>query len=150
MSANRRSWACTADASVNFGLGFIPGYNAVKAGASLIGLSFHPVEWATGTSGVVTTGPTPPQAAAGVASAGQLWQLAKYEAAGGSGELNRLADLTGRASFGLKSAASQAAMAGKLAGLSKLAKAVSSFGTVANLLNVASAAYDVYQCWHPQ
>jgi hypothetical protein len=123
---------------------------AQRALVALLGVNFHCVEYeATGTSGEVSTGPTVPQASAGAASAHQSWNLLKFEAAGGANALKRLTDLTSRASFGAKSAASQAARMGKVAGLSKLAKVASSAGTVANLLNAASFAYHVNNCWHP-
>lgn len=69
--------------------------------------------------------------------------------AGGASALKRLSDLRNRASFGTKAAATRVAMMEKRARLSSLAKVVSWAGTAAKLLNVVSAGYDVYNCWHP-
>jgi hypothetical protein len=71
--------ACYADALVNGALVSVPGYNATKTVASLVGFNFNPVQFVNGNTGP-TTGfnsgaspfaagsPTGPQLAAGVAS----------------------------------------------------------------------------------
>jgi hypothetical protein len=43
--------ACYADALVNGALGFVPGYNATKTVASLVGFNFNPVQFANGDTG---------------------------------------------------------------------------------------------------
>ena len=46
--ATKKNFACSADVAINFGLGFIPGYNGVKAAAAFTGINFNPVEAALG------------------------------------------------------------------------------------------------------
>jgi RHS repeat-associated protein len=148
LSANKRQLACTADATLNFGLGFIPGYNLGKAVVGLAGFNVHPFEAiATQSTAPLTAGGTLAQNAAGAGSLNQVIQLERFKGAGGQAALDRLLDLTNRAGFTLHSAESQAKDLAKLAQLSKLAKGVSAAGTVANLLNVVSYGYDVYHCW---
>jgi RHS repeat-associated protein len=144
---NPRNLACSADVAINFRLGFIPGYNAAKAGGALLGINFNPVEAAFGYKSVITGLPSPAQSTAGAASAYSLYRWAVFDAAGGASALNRLTDLASRASFASKSASAQASMLGKISSLSNLSKIASSAGTVANLLNVASAGLDLYSCW---
>jgi len=146
---DKKKWACTADAALNFGLGFIPGYNALKLGATLLGVSLNPFQNVVDHSPAITTGPTPIWTLAGVASGYSLYGNASFDAAGGAAGLARLADLTSRVGFPLKSEAAQAELLGKLGNLSKLANAASTAGTVANLLNAAGTAYDIYNCWNP-
>jgi RHS repeat-associated protein len=146
-SSNRtRQLACATDVAVNFGLGFIPGYNAGKLAATLIGISFNPVEAALGYKKAFTTGPSPLQAATGAVSAYSLYRWSVFDAAGGASALERLTNLAERASFAGKSASAQASLLGKIGNLSSLSKIASSAGTVANLLNVASAGVDLYNC----
>jgi hypothetical protein len=145
--ATKKSLACSADVAINFGLGFIPGYNAVKVAAALTGINFNPVEAALGYKSVITAGPSPIQAAAGGTSAYSLYRWSVFDAAGGASALNRFTDLACRASFAGKSASAQASLLGKIGNLSNLSKIASSAGTVANLLNVASAGFDLYNCW---
>jgi len=129
------------------GLGFIPGYNGVKAVAAFAGVNFNPVEAALGYKGVITAGPTPIQAAAGATSFYSLYRWGVFDAAGGASASNRFSDLASRGSFAGKSPAAQASLLGKINNLSNLSKIASSAGTVANLLNVASAGFDLYNCW---
>jgi RHS repeat-associated protein len=42
---DKKKLACSADAALNFGLGFVPGYNAVKFAGDLAGVDFHPFQW---------------------------------------------------------------------------------------------------------
>jgi hypothetical protein len=144
-----RKLACSADVAINFGLGFIPGYNALKLGAAFGGVSFNPVEGYLGYKSAVTLGPTPIGAAAGAASAYSLYRWSIFDAAGGASAFNRLTDLAGRASFASKSASQQAQLLGKIGNLSSLSRVASAAGTAANLLNVASAAADLYSCLQP-
>jgi hypothetical protein len=150
-TSGRRSWACSLDSALNFGLGFIPLYNAVRVGGSVLGVNFHPFETIEArTASVVTIGPTTPQAAAGVASGYQWYRSTVYEQAGGLRELRKLQDLKDRIGFGAKTLEAQVEISVKLEGMAKLAKGASSAGTVANLLNLASFGYDVWGCWHPK
>jgi RHS repeat-associated protein len=143
---NIKRLACSADVAINFGLGFIPGYNAVKIAVALAGINFNPFEAALNNESVLTAGLSPIQAAAGALSAYSFYRSSLFDAAGGASALNRLTDLAGRASFAEKSAAAQASLLGKISSLSNLGKVASSVGTVPNLLNVASAGFDLYNC----
>jgi len=144
---NSRKFACSADVAINFGLGFIPGYNAIKAGASVFGLSFNPVQAYSGYRGLFGAGlNTLPQAAAGIASGYSFYQRLAFEVGGGASELNRQVELAGRIGFAGKTAASQASIVGKLTNISRLSNAASSAGTVSNLLNTVSAGFDIYNC----
>ena len=100
---NAKKWACTADAAINFGLGFFPGYNALKLAGTLAGVNFNFVQNGLGYGNFITAGPSPLQTLAGAASGYQLYAQASYEAAGGSFALVRYTDLASRVGFGLKS-----------------------------------------------
>ncbi len=140
--------ACSADAALNFGLGFVPGYNAVKFVGDLAGVNFHPFEWYFSDRAGVTADPTLFQAGAGLADAYRTFFAdPAYAAAGGESALNRLSNLAMRSGFGRQSASTQANILRRLGDLETLEQAVSSAGTIANLLNAASFAYDVYNCW---
>jgi hypothetical protein len=65
----KKKLLCSADAALNFGLGFVPGYNAVKFVGDLAGVDFHPLESYFGDSPGVTADPAQFQAGAGVADA---------------------------------------------------------------------------------
>jgi RHS repeat-associated protein len=147
-AATRRSMACSADATLNFAAGFIPGYNLLKAGVGFFGFNIHPFEAIeTRSTAPLSVGASAVQYSAGAGSLNEVIHLERFRASGGRAALDRLKEVTGRASFGLRSAESQAKDLARLAQLSKLAKGVSVAGTVANLLNTANFAYDVYRCW---
>ena len=149
--------ACYADALVNGALGFIPGYNATKTVASLVGFNFNPVQFANGNTGP-TTGfssgaspfaagsPTGPQVAAGIASAAAIGADGSYAVAGGAAALNRATELISRGSFALQSAARQAKLLQQAASLERLAQFASAAKNLGTVFSLASTAFDLYQC----
>jgi hypothetical protein len=148
---------CYGDALVNGALGFVPGYNATKTVASLLGFNFNPVQFANGNTGALTGfssgaspfaagSPTGPQLAAGVASSGAIYGDARYAAAGGASALSRVQDLVSRGSFALKSASGQAKLLQQAASLERLAQAASAAKNLGTVFSLASTAFDLYQC----
>ena len=65
--------ACATDVAINYALGFIPGYNALKLGGTLIGLNFNFVQnIISGKSVITVQGPTILGNLAGLADAYRL------------------------------------------------------------------------------
>ena len=118
----KKQAACAADVAINFGLGFIPGYNAVKLIGTAAGLNFNFVQNGMSGKSIITTGPTIFSSISALASGYNLVSQTAYQSAGG-----QLLETAGRE-------------------LSDLGKIASTAGTIANLANVASAGYDLYQC----
>jgi len=111
-------------------------------------VNFHPFESYFSDSPGVTADPTPFQAGAGAADAYRTFIAdPAYAAAGGESALGRLSNLANRSGFGRQSPGRQANILRRLGNLESLEKAVSTAGTIANLLNAASFGYDVYNCW---
>ncbi len=149
--------ACYADAVVNGALGFVPGYNATKTVASLVGFNFNPVQFLNGSTGP-TTGfnsgatpfaagsPTGPQIVAGVASAGAIGADASYAAAGGAAALNRANELISRGSFALQTASRQGRLLQQAASLERLAGVASAAKNLGTVFSLASTAFDLYLC----
>ena len=149
--------ACFGDALVNGTLGFLPGYNATKTVASLVGFNFNPVQFVNGDTGP-TTGfssgtspfaagaPTGPQIAAGITSAGAIGADWNYAAAGGAAALNRTTGLISRGSFALQSASRQAKLLQQAASLERLAQVASTAKNLGTIFSLASTAFDLYQC----
>jgi hypothetical protein len=132
---NTKHLACAADAAINFGLGFIPGYNAAKLIGQAAGLNFNFVQNGLSGKSIITAGPTPFSAAAALGSAYSLIKTINFNDAGGAQAFTRLNSLTGGSWNNARTA------------INELEGAASTAGTVANLLNTASAAYDIYQCY---
>jgi RHS repeat-associated protein len=149
--------ACYADALVNGALGFVPGYNATKTVASLVGFNFNPVQFANGDTGALSGfssgaspfsagSPTVPQITAGVASAGSIYSDASFAAAGGASALSRAQNLISRGGFALRSLPGQAKLLQQAAALEKLAQAASLAKNLGTVFSLASTAFDLYQC----
>jgi sulfite exporter TauE/SafE len=114
--------ACAADVLINYGLGFIPGYNGVKLAATLAGANFNFVQNLTAGESIVTfdNGGTIKDPLQGI-----LW--------GANGLASTYSAISTAAANGLDAS-------------DVIVKAAGTAGTVANLLNTASAAYDLYKC----
>jgi sulfite exporter TauE/SafE len=114
--------ACAADVLINYGLGFIPGYNGVKLAATLAGANFNFVQNLTAGKSIVTfdNGTTIKDPLQGI-----LW--------GANGLASTYSAISTAAANGLDAS-------------DVIVKAAGTAGTVANLLNTASAAYGLYQC----
>jgi len=120
--------ACAADVAINFALGFIPGYNAAKLVGQIAGLNFNFVQNITSGKSVITAGPSALGSLAALGSAYHLISLEAFKAAGG---------------VSLKNLPTAGA-------ITELGKIASTAGTIANVLNAASAGYDLYQCYQKQ
>jgi RHS repeat-associated protein len=149
--------ACYSDALVNGALGFVPGYNATKTVASLVGFNFNPVQFLNGNTGPTTgvnSGATPfaagsstgPQVVAGIASAGAIGADASYAASGGAAALTRANDLISRSSFALQTASRQGRLLQQAASLERLANVASAAKNLGTFFSLASTAFDLYQC----
>ena len=132
---NTKHLACAADAAINFGLGFIPGYNAAKLIGQAAGLNYNFIQNGLSGKSIITAGPTPFSAAAALGSAYSLIKTMNFNDAGGMQQFTKLTSLTGGGWNNARTA------------IVGLEKAASTAGTVAQLLNGASAAYDIYQCY---
>jgi len=144
----RLQLACSADVALNFGLGFIPGYNGLLLGLDYFNIQLTPAQYLMGSNSFFSGGVTPVSTGVGLVSTGDLFASTNYQVMGGQAAQRRFADLINRRSFKTKSASAQVKMLAKASSLSKAAKVASAFGTVANFLNVASAGVDLYSCWH--
>lgn len=138
--------ACGLDATLNFGLGFVPGYNALKLGLSVLHISINPFQAAGGFAPVVEL-PGPSGVAAGVSSGFYAYQATAYAAAGGDSAVLRAADLLGRNSFDLKTAAQQEKLLANFSRLNSLRQAASAAGTIANILNAIDYGLTLKRCW---
>jgi hypothetical protein len=113
--------ACAADVAINYGLGFIPGYNAAKLAFTVAGGNVNFVQNALSGKSIVTfNNPF-------------------------SGNPSIFWGLNGLAS-GYNVILQAAKTVGPGAVLDDVAKAASTAGTVANLVNTASALNDPYGC----
>jgi RHS repeat-associated protein len=138
--------ACGLDATLNFSLGFVPGYNALKLGLSIVHISINPFQAAGGFAPVVEA-PGPSGVAAGIASGFDAYQSASYSFAGGDRAVLRAADLLGRNSFDLKTAAQQEKLLQNFSRLNSLRKVASAAGTIANILNAIDYGITLKHCW---
>jgi hypothetical protein len=138
--------ACFADAVVNGAGGLVPGYNALKAGLSFLGVNFNFVQaFNADTSWPVTAGsPTGPQALAGLASTASIHASWNYAYAGGDAALKNLTK--DRASFALQTAGRQTKLLREAASLERLASMASAAKNLSLFVSLASTAYDLYQC----
>ncbi len=114
--------ACAADVLINYGLGFIPGYNAAKLVGTLAGANFNFVQNLTAGKSIVTfdNGATITDPLKGI-----LW--------GTNGLASAYSAISTAAASGLDAS-------------DLIVKAAGTAGTIANLANTASAAYDLYKC----
>lgn len=135
---------CTLDAMVNYGLGFIPGYNIA---AGLIGFNFNPFQAATYNGSLLEIDINPFQIAAGGGELYGEYARASFGAAGGSSALNRLNGISSRRGFSARSAAAHANVLRRASKLSKLGKAASFAGTVGQALNIGNFIFDAIRCW---
>jgi hypothetical protein len=131
---SKQQLACAADVAINFGLGFIPGYNAAKLIGTAAGVNFNFVQNVVSGNSVVTIGPSPLSSLNAGASAYSLIRNTLFEDAGGAAQFTKLNSLTGSGWNAARTA------------INDLESAASSAGTIANLLNAASAAVDLYNC----
>lgn len=138
---------CLADAALNFGLGFIPGFNAASMAADLLGLDIQPFQSLTGNDSLVSINPGASDFAAGASDFARVGAKTRFAMLGGQGSLARMEKLADRPTFLAKPVAKQAKMLSKLGMLRKAAKLVSSLGTVANLLNIVDFGCDAYSCY---
>src|SRR5579875_2212385 len=138
--------ACLADVALNFGIGFIPGVNAVKTPLDLLGIGLHPFENAASGGKIATVDFGGLSTAAGFSDLVRTTFKIGYAARGGDLALTRARDLTSRASFFKKTAAQQRKLLRNLADIEGLTRAVSVTGGIANFLNVASSVSDAYGC----
>jgi len=138
--------ACLADVALNFGIGFIPGVNAVKTPLDLLGIGLHPFENAASGGKIATVDFGGLSTAAGFSDLVRTTFKIGYAAQGGDLALTRARDLTSRASFFKKTAAQQRKLLRNLADIEGLTRAVSVTGGIANFLNVASSVSDAYGC----
>ncbi len=113
--------ACAADVAINYGLGFIPGYNAAKAVFTLAGGNVNFVQNAMSGKSIVTFN-NPFSGGTNI-----FWGP------------NALAS-------GYNAIMQSAKNIGSGAVLDDVAKAAGTAGTIANLLNTASALSDLYGC----
>jgi hypothetical protein len=114
--------ACAADVFINYGLGFIPGYNGLKLAATLAGANFNFVQNGLSGKSIVTFD--------NVATIKDPIQ-------------GILSGTNGLAST--YNAVSQAAATG-LDASDIIVNAAGTAGTIANLVNTVSAGYSLYQC----
>jgi hypothetical protein len=63
--------ACLADVALNFGVGFVPGINALKLGIDLAGVNFHPFQSGVDGTSVISAGPGGLSTLSGVADIGR-------------------------------------------------------------------------------
>ncbi len=113
--------ACAADVAINYGLGFIPGYNAAKLAFTVAGGNVNFVQNALSGKSIVTfSNPF-------------------------NGNANIFWGLNGLAS-GYNAIMQAAKTVGPGAVLDDVAKAAGTAGTVANLVNTVSALNDLYGC----
>jgi len=73
--------ACAADVAINYALGFIPGYNAVKFVAAAAGVSFNPVQNVLAGNSAITVGG--PSVLGGLNALGSAYYAISLKAAGG-------------------------------------------------------------------
>jgi hypothetical protein len=108
--------------AINYGLGFISGYNAAKLVGTLSGANFNFVQNLAAGKSIVTfdNGATIKDPLQGI-----LW--------GANGLASAYSAVSTAAASGLDAS-------------DVIVKAAGTAGTVANLLNTASAAYSLYQC----
>ncbi len=114
--------ACAADVLINYGLGFVPGYNAAKLVGTLAGANFNFVQNLTAGKSIVTfdNGATITDPLKGI-----LW--------GTNGLASAYSAISTAAASGLDAS-------------DLIVKAAGTAGTIANLANTASAGYDLYKC----
>jgi len=136
--------ACVGDAVLNFGVGFIPGANAIEFVLELSGVDVNLFQGLLGYDTPLDVSST--GAAAAVGSALKLYANTSYEAAGGEGGYNRQNDLVNRDGFNGKPTKQQEKMLSRLGNLSNLRKLVSVFGTISNLLNFFDFLADLSSC----
>jgi RHS repeat-associated protein len=113
---------CAADVTINYALGFIPGYNAAKLVGTLSGANFNFVQNLAAGKSIVTfdNGATIKDPLQGI-----LW--------GANGLASTYSAVSTAAASGLDAS-------------DVIVKAAGTAGTIANLVNTASAAYSLYQC----
>jgi hypothetical protein len=132
LASNRwtRTWgtefAYLGHQPINYALGFIPGYNAAKFVAAQAGISLNPVQNVLAGKSVITVGG--PSVLGGLNALGSAYYAVSWQAFVNAGGTS------------LKALPA----AGAITDLGKIA---SSAGTIANVLNTASAAFDLYQCY---
>ena len=142
--------ACLADVALNFGLGFVPGFNGFKLAMDIAGYNLHPFGQMADGSNIATFDFGGLSTFSGFADIGRNIANISYASAGGTVALSRATNLVQRASFAGKSAAQQAKLLRNLSGITKLANIASVAGGVANVLNVASSVSDAYDCFQKQ
>jgi RHS repeat-associated protein len=135
---------CGADAALNFGLGFLPGYNLAKLLAEYGGIDLNLFQFMTGYGELFGSGPV--DAAAGVGSGFYALADVYYDAAGGAYAYNRAQELVNRRGFVVQLPKRQQKLLNNLRKLSKLRKIASGFGAISNLLNVVDFALEVKEC----
>jgi hypothetical protein len=81
---NAKHLACAADVAVNFGLGFIPGYNAAKLVGTAAGLNFNFFQNRMSGKSIVTLGASPVGDLAALGSAYSLASRQAFVNAGGT------------------------------------------------------------------
>jgi hypothetical protein len=116
--------ACVADVAINYGLGFIPGYNAAKLAFTVAGGNVNFVQNYLSGKSIVTF--SNPFTGMGTAQ-GMFWGA------------NALASTYSTIMQSAKNIGSGAV-------LNDVAKAAGTAGTVANLVNAASAINDAVAC----
>ncbi len=140
--------ACVADSVVNLAIAVSPYENfaaAVGLAAAVSGRSFTPVQGFAGGSFFSKSNPFTSFAdtSNNVVKANVN---ASFEAAGGVAKLNRLADLTTRSGFGLKSASRQARDLAALASITNKAKIAEVVPVVGNAIAGIAAVSDIHGC----
>lgn len=118
--------ACAADVAINYALGFVPGYNAAKLAFTVAGGNVNFVQNLVAGKSIVTFDNP---ATITDPTKGVFWGA------------NALASTYGAV---MKAAASP------FNALDDITKVAGTAGTIANLVNTASAAYDLYQCRNAQ
>jgi len=139
---------CIADASLNFGLGFVTGYTAVRIAIELDGIEFTPFQDGFGhSSGLVKSDPDLVGVASGTASGSAAYARASYAVLGGEARYERLSDLTTRTGFGDQLPSTRNNWTNALRQVNSLRRTVASLGTIMNILNTVDYGFELRDCY---